>query len=256
MHLHCLKRLASHLAVLLVPILLSQCGGITAGPGVSSSAGIGRVLMIGDSLSVGSFGDTMESYLMQKAGVRQTYIYASCGSSVQSWISSTKTFVTTCGYRETRPGVHILQKHRNGRRPPPAPTPKIEPMLRKIRPDTLIVQLGTNHFDVFQRHGSAKLEEERGYFEAFARALTSSGARPARIIWIMPPDSSKFSLAVETAVEKLIYDTCRRHRIIPMRSKAVTKYIPGTTGGDGVHYADKPGQEWASRVIREMDKWF
>lgn len=251
-------RLSARLLLLLAPILLTQCGGLTSSPAGSSTGrrGIGRVLLIGDSLSVGSFGETMESYLLRKAGPGQTYIYASCGSSVQSWLSSEKPFVTTCGYRETRPGVHILLKHRNGRRPPPATTPKVETLLRKIRPDTVLVQLGTNHFDVFQRYGASKLEEQRAYFDAFAKALTSSGHRPAGIIWIMPPDSSKFSLAVETAVEKLIFEACRRHGIGTMRSKAVTKYVPGVTGGDGVHYADEPGKAWADRVTREMDKWF
>ncbi len=252
-------RLASKLIVFLVPILLCQCGGLTTGQGTggsSSRAGIGRVLMIGDSLSVGSFGDAMENYLTQKAGARQVYVYASCGSSAQHWLSSTKTFVTPCGYRETRPGVHILQKHRNGRRPPAMPTPKLEPLLQKIRPDTVIVQLGTNHYDVFQRHGMAKLEEERGFFEAFARALVSSGARPSRIIWITPPDSSKFSTSVETVVEGIILDTCRRHRFLVVRSKSLTRYIKGTTGGDGVHYADKPGQDWAAGVIRVINRWF
>lgn len=258
MHPHRLTRLASGLALLLPLILLCQCGGISTGPDTGQSsppAGIGRVLMIGDSLSVGSFGDSMEAYLTQKAGTQQVYFYASCGSSAQHWLSSTETFVTTCGYRETRPSVHILQKHRNGRHPPPEPTPKIERLLRQIRPDTVIIQLGTNHYDVFQRDGLAKLEEERGYFDAFARALSSSGARPSRIIWIMPPDSAKFSPSVEAIVERIILDTCRRHRIMPVRSKAMTQYVKGTTGGDGVHYAEKPGQDWAARVVRVINSW-
>ena len=230
-HRTLLRGLMGSLALL----LHCQCANLVTAPESARQPwrASGRVLMIGDSLSVGAFGDAMETFLQQKQGSRKVYVYASCGSSVQHWLAGHKAFVTTCGYRETRPGVKILEKHRNGRRPPAKTTPKIEALLQKIRPEVVIVQLGTNHF---------------------ARALTESPARPQRIIWVAPPDCSKFSSAIERTVESLIRETCRRHRIIVVRSRALTRYHDGA--GDGVHYDDASAKQWAADVIKAINPFF
>lgn len=251
-HRTLLRGLMGSLALL----LHCQCANLVTAPESARQPwrASGRVLMIGDSLSVGAFGDAMETFLQQKQGSRKVYVYASCGSSVQHWLAGHKAFVTTCGYRETRPGVRILEKHRNGRRPPAKTTPKIEALLQKIRPEVVIVQLGTNHFDDFKQEGSKAMKEQRSFFEGFARALTESPARPQRIIWVAPPDCSKFSSAIERTVESLIRETCRRHRIIVVRSRALTRYHDGA--GDGVHYDDASAKQWAADVIKAINPFF
>jgi hypothetical protein len=216
----------------------------------------GRVLMVGDSLSVGAFGEAIQQYLFQKVGTRKTYLYASCGSSVQHWLSFTDTFTSSCGYRETRPGVQRVMEHAKGRRPVAMPTPKIETLLRNIRPDTLIVQLGTNHYDDLKRLSSATLREERARIETFAAALDSNPHRPRFIIWIAPPDSSRYSNSVENAVEHAILESCRRHRIMVVRSRALTRYQRGRSGSDGVHYNETAAKAWAAWVIRGIDPRF
>src|SRR6478672_4776459 len=64
------------------------------GPSLSHTSGfIGqrnapRVLMVGDSLTVGGFGDAMQGYLLGRLGSNNVAVYASCGSSPEHWMRS------------------------------------------------------------------------------------------------------------------------------------------------------------------------
>ncbi len=211
-----------------------------------------RVLMIGDSLTVGNFGTGMERYLTGKFGGSNIFIYGSCGSSVQHWLGSNPVFSSRCGYRESTPSRHYLYAD-TGRY---HSAPKVEDLLRKSRPDTVIVQLGTNHFDKFQQKGMGIIEDQRAIFEDFANALTRTTGSVRKVIWITPPDSAKFSPAIEAAVDRLIRDTCRRHGFMMVDSKKLTHYVRGVTGSDGVHYAKVPALEWADQVTRAINGRF
>ena len=41
-----------------------------------------------------------------------------------------------------------------------------------------------------------------------------------------------------------------------INSHRFTQYVPGKTGGDGVHYNRESGEAWARRVINEYDEMF
>jgi hypothetical protein len=75
-------------------------------PSVSGS----RVLMVGDSMTVGGFGEAMQDYLLKRFGSGNVALYASCGSSPEHWIRSGPSFVTKCGYREQTPRSSILRE--------------------------------------------------------------------------------------------------------------------------------------------------
>src|ERR1700724_721001 len=77
-------------------ILLQSCVGIrqteetltTPGrPQIAGAAAFGRqrnntpVLMVGDSLTVGGFGEALQAYLLRRFGSNNVALYASCGSS-------------------------------------------------------------------------------------------------------------------------------------------------------------------------------
>src|ERR1044072_5510996 len=52
------------------------------------------ILMIGDSLSVGKFGEVIQMHLALKHRVAA---YASCGSSPEHWLASEPDFITKVG---------------------------------------------------------------------------------------------------------------------------------------------------------------
>jgi hypothetical protein len=202
-----------------------------------------KVLMIGDSLSVAKFGEVMRDFLVSTCGTRNVAVFASCGSSPENWLRSEPTFFTKCGYREQTPARSVVLDQRLH-----LATPKIESLVATYRPDTVIVQLGTNWMDRLTTSDTPQKEAEIGdILDRFIAA--ARGRRAVRILWIMPPDSSHFSKRVQSTVENLISAAAHRDRFETIPSRRITHYVPGKTGRDGVHYNPEASEEWAKRVI-------
>src|SRR5437667_7698102 len=89
------------------------------------------ILMVGDSLSVGKFGEVVQGHLAQKYPVAA---YASCGSSPEHWLSGEPEFITKCGYRQHTIDSDVFRDFVNGRPPRPTLTPKLTKLLNKHKP--------------------------------------------------------------------------------------------------------------------------
>jgi len=204
-----------------------------------------KVLMIGDSLSVSGFGDAVREHLEQQFGRQNVAFFASCGSSPESWLQDEPVFHTHCGYREKTPTTDVYHDYHNGKKPPPVATPKIETLIRRYKPTIVIVQLGTNWMDQtlsddYIRHVLAR----------FVSAVHGDDIR--RLIWIGPPDSSRFS-KVQSRIYRLIQQSVPRGDPV-IDSRRFTRYVVGKTGGDGIHYNHESGQAWAKPVNATIDQ--
>jgi hypothetical protein len=204
-----------------------------------------KVLMIGDSLSVDGFGDAVREHLEARFGRQNVAFFASCGSSPESWLRDERVFYTRCGYREKTPTADIYRDYHNGRRPPAVATPKIETLIERYKPTIVIVQLGTNWMD-----RSLSDNQIRAVLERFVTAVHRGSVR--KLIWIGPPDSSRFS-KVQNRIYRLIQQSIRRGDPV-IDSRRFTRYVLGKTGGDGVHYNSESGKAWAKPVITSIDQ--
>lgn len=205
-----------------------------------------RVLMIGDSLSVASFGETLEQHLERRYGRENVAFFASCGSSPENWLSGEPVFYTKCGYRQRTPTSDIYRDFHNGKPPSPVRTPKLENLLANYKPTIVIVQLGTNWMD-----RSLSDDKIRSILDQFMSTARRGGRR---IVWITPPDSSRFS-KTQGRIQRLI-SQAKRSGVSLISSRRLTQYVPGKTGGDGVHYNRESGEAWARKVIAEYDEMF
>src|SRR6266404_5359511 len=133
------------------------------------------ILMVGDSLSVGKFGEVVQGHLAQKYPVAA---YASCGSSPEHWLSGEPEFVTKCGYRQRTSDSDIFTDWVNGRAPRPTRTPKLADLVRKHKPTILVVQLGTNWMD-----RNLSDEQMNDYLGRFVDEARRSGT-VEKIVWI------------------------------------------------------------------------
>ncbi len=210
-----------------------------------------RVLVIGDSLSVANFGEVLRDYLVSRFGEKNVSLYASCGSSPQSWMRDEPDFVTRCGFREHTPRKNAYIDFHDGKPPAHVRTPKIEDLLATERPTTVIVQLGTNWMDGIAAAPSAKEAEYRDIARRFVRTIRNVPS-VERIVWITPPDSAHFSKRVQRTVESIIKEVVPRRNDLVI-SSALTHYVPGKTGGDGVHYNKETSAEWARNVAGELN---
>jgi hypothetical protein len=204
-----------------------------------------KVLMIGDSLSVGGFGEAVREHLEYLFGRQNVAFFASCGSSPESWLRDERVFLTRCGYREKTLTSDVYRDYHNGKRPPAVATPKIETLIERYKPTIVIVQLGTNWMDQ-----SLSDNQIRAVLERFVSAVHRGGTR--KLIWIGPPDSSRFS-KVQNRIYRLIQQSVRRGDPV-IDSRRFTRYVLGRTGGDGIHYNRESGEAWAKPVIASIDQ--
>ena len=212
-----------------------------------------QVLMVGDSLTVGGFGEAMQDYLLRRFGSNNVAIFASCGSSPEHWMRSGRNFITKCGYREQTPRSSILNDFERGKRPQPALTPKLEDLVARFHPKAVIVQLGTNWMDGMRSNPASDQSTYGGILESFVAAIHCKPNTVHEIIWITPPDSSRYSKTVQKRVKNLITAAAERHSFETIDSSRLTHYVRGKSGSDGVHYSGAAAKEWANRVQRELD---
>jgi len=208
-----------------------------------------KVLLIGDSLSFGPFGEALEGYLRQRFDASDICVFASCGSSPEHWIKTSPVFMTPCGYRESTPAGAWKEDFANGRRPRPSRTPKIPEIIARFSPRMVVVQLGTNWMDGLP---ATVVQEGAAYkqiIREFIKELRAQSPPPARIVWVMPPESSKYSATVKEEVDRWINECAKELGFQTISSRRITKkYVPGKTGDDGIHYGEAEAGKWAQGV--------
>lgn len=230
--------------------LLSVADLLAAEPVVRTQAAFPvRVLLIGDSLSVGPFGKEIEAFLRRRYGPRGYALFASCGSSPEDWLRKTPVFTTKCGYRQVTPAGAVVREYSGGRRPDPVRTPKLPAILARFRPQVVLVQLGTNWFGKIAP-GRTNGAHYRAIIKEFIRELRSVPGPPPQIIWVMPPASSAYSAGTHDDVEQWITESSRSLDFRVVNSRRLTSpYRKGVSGGDGVHYSGPAGRAWARGVL-------
>src|SRR3954453_21128009 len=200
------------------------------------------VLMIGDSLSVGKFGEVIQMHLALKHRVAA---YASCGSSPEHWLTGEPDFITKCGYRQRTSDSDVFTDWVNGRAPRPTRTPKLADLVRKHKPTVLVVQLGTNWMD-------RNLSDEQ--MNEYLSRLVDEARRGTveKIVWIAPPDSSRLR-KTQGRVHQIILRASARKKFDVIDSRNVTHYVMSKTGGDGIHYNSESSEAWARAIQRDLD---
>jgi hypothetical protein len=200
------------------------------------------ILMVGDSLSVGKFGEVVQGHLAQKYPVAA---YAACGSSPEHWITGEPEFITKCGYRQHTFDSDVFRDFTNGKPPRPTLTPKLTRLINKYKPTILIVQLGTNWMD-----RSLTDEQMNHYIDRFVSEARRGSVQ--QIIWIAPPDSSRLR-KTQGRVHTLIRQAARRDGFQVVDSREFTHYVAGKTGGDGIHYNSEASEAWARKIQGDLD---
>jgi len=171
-----------------------------------------NVLILGDSLALCGFGKRLDQRFRKSPAVKSTFTYLACGTNPLSWLKERPygSIKTHCGFvtiESTGPG-HVRELEdvygmTRGHVPNPHPVPKLEDLLSTLRPDILIMQTGTNLFDLFpdqktvspSRHGPAL----RSYLLPFVtKALRSPSLR--KIYWVAAPTSGRVSKEIQDFV--------------------------------------------------------
>ena len=230
----------------------------TAPPGESRASFLPNpaqpaILVIGDSLTVGPFGEHLQAFLQRRTAPSKLCIYASCGSSPENWLPGTPEFITPCGFRFFSGKKRFLTQYRDGRKPQKVPTPKLPVILARFKPRIVIIQQGTNWMDNLMKSLDPDGIEYKQNIRAFIREIRSRG--PVQIVWVLPYDASKYRATVKDSVDRWIKECAREMDFQTIDSRAITsRYIPGKSGGDGVHLSESAAREWAIAVAKRLQR--
>jgi peptidoglycan hydrolase-like protein with peptidoglycan-binding domain len=207
-------------------------GGVTAagasaptdGPLAGAPIGPGtRVLMIGDSHAVGTFGNEMDRLLRGTGATVESY--GSSGASPSWWMTG----------RATRSGY--VARHADGSvdRPhwqTPHDTPRLEALIEEHRPDVLVVSMGGNM---------------RGLSPAGVRRQVQQLADVAqrngtRLVWVGPPERRADN---EDPGDLQRFNATLREAVAPYGGFVDSSRYTEYAGGDGVHYSGERGNRIA-----------
>lgn len=190
-----------------------------------------RILMIGDSHSVGIFGHKLTELIKTFAPKVELMAVASCGSEPHWWLTGKSTH---CGLRTLYPNGFDNTIHS-------APTPKIADLLNLTKPKITIVQLGSNLVLLSP-------QEREIYTQSLLDIVKQNGGQ---CIWISAPDSRKFNSTDLNDVYEILKTVTKKNHCKLIDSRKYTKYP--SSGGDGLHYGGQEGSiiatQWAEKVF-------
>src|SRR5947209_6780043 len=173
-----------------------------------------KVLILGDSLALCGFGQRLDERFRKSPLVKATFTYITCGTNPLSWLKDRPyTHIQThCGFVsiESSPtsghvkAVNDVYGQTRGHTPGSHPVPKLEDLLASLQPDILIMQTGTNLFEVFPDHKSVSPHRHgpalRSYLAPFINKAVKTPSNLRKIYWVAPPTSRRVSKEIQDFV--------------------------------------------------------
>lgn len=244
---------------LLAPRLFAQLPTTAASGDVS-------VLILGDSLALCGFGKRLDERFRKNPHVKATFTYLTCGTNPLSWLKERPyaNIKTHCGFvtiESTGPGrskeLEDVYGMTRGHTPGSHPVPKIEDLLATVRPDILIMQTGTNLFDLFpdrktvspNRHGPAL----RSYFVPFISKAMKSPSTLKKIYWVAPPTSGR----VSKEIQDFVFAQTRAdigHVANVIDSRTLVAYPYHHMEPDREHFLGADMDQWADKVFEIVER--
>jgi hypothetical protein len=225
-----------------------------------------NVLILGDSLALCGFGAHLDERFRESPYVKATYTYLTCGTNPLSWLKEKPytNIKTHCGFvsMESLGGGMMKQVEdvygmRRGHTPGSHPVPKLEDLFTTVRPDILIMQTGTNLFDLFpdhrtvnpNRHGPAL----RSYFVPFISKATKSPSPLKKIYWVASPTSGRVSKEIQDFVLQQTRADMG-HVATVIDSRTLVAYPYHHMEPDKEHFLGADMDQWADKVFEIVER--
>jgi hypothetical protein len=227
------------------------------------------VLILGDSLGLCGFSKRLDQKFRADPRVKSVFTYCTCGTNPLSWLKE-KPFThiqTHCGYWsiESQPNSHAIKEQRDtygtpsGHRPTSHTVPKLDDLLATIQPDILVMQTGSNLFELFSGREKVRPDRDgpllRKYLAPFVKTAMTPPSKLRKIYWIAPPISGHVSGEVQEFVfEQTQKDIGGITDVID--SRKLISYPYKHMEPDKEHFIGEDMNKWADKVWAEIDRDF
>jgi len=225
------------------------------------------VLILGDSLGLCGFSKRLDQKFRADPRVKSVFTYCTCGTNPLSWLKE-KPFThiqTHCGYWgiESKPDSHGMKEQRDtygepsGHRPASHTVPKLDDLLTTIQPDILVMQTGSNLFELFSGREKAKPDRDgptlRKYLVPFVKKAITPPSKLRKIYWVAPPISGR----VSGDVQQFVFDRTQKDigsvtNVID--SRKLISYPYKHMEPDKEHFVGEDMNRWADKVSAEIDR--
>ncbi len=205
-----------------------------------------KILYLGDSLSMGSFGRTMDAQ-MREAG-HEVFTYVTGGATPYYWLSIYGVQKTTIGHWEKTPERESRRKS--------ATVPKVEKLLKKHWPEVVVVQTGVNLYAQLRSKQRSKKENIREVTMLVRNMGETIKASGAKCFWVTPPDShvARYPRKLQDEMFQIMKLTASRYGPV-FNSQEVTTYTDPYPRTDGIHYGSRAANAWGGLVAEEVNAW-
>jgi hypothetical protein len=220
-----------------------------------------NILILGDSLGLCGFGERLDRDFRKDPHVKHTFTYMACGTTPLSWLKERPytSVKTRCGYWaiESETNSDKPREFQDtygmtvGYVPKAHPVPKLENLLETVKPEILVVQTGTNLFDIFTdrktinpTHDGAVL---RNFIAPFLRTAIKQSGTLKKIYWVASPTSGRVSKEVQDFVyEQTEADVGKIATVID--SRTIVSYPYHRMEPDQEHFMGPDMDQWADGV--------
>jgi hypothetical protein len=227
-------------------------------------AGAHSALVIGDSLGLCGFGKRLDQRLRESPHFNKVHTYMACGTVPLSWIQQDgyRNARTLCGFWSIEgegSAVKNLQDTygmSKGHRPAAHTIPKMEELLPRLKPEVLVVQLGTNLHGIFpdnttvvpDRHGPTL----RRYLTPFLERLAAPGGTLRKVYWVCPPKSGRMSSEVQDFVLATVKRVAGSMAVV-IDSRELISYPYAGMSADKEHFFGADMTKWADAVFQRIE---
>jgi hypothetical protein len=223
------------------------------------------VLILGDSLALCGFGKRLDERFRKNPRIKSTFTYIACGTNPLSWLKERPytNIKTHCGFVSIesngsgRPReLEDVYGMRRGHVPIPHAVPKLEDLLVALKPDILIMQTGTNLFDLFPDHKTVNPNrhgpELKSYLVPFITKAARSPSTLRKIYWVASPTSGRISKEIQDFVfEQTRADIGQIANVID--SRTLVAYPYRHMEPDHEHFLGVDMDLWADKVFELID---
>ncbi len=225
------------------------------------------VLFLGDSLSLCGFGKRFDKRLRQMPGVKAVFSYMACATQPLSWLKA-KPYAnvkTHCGFWSIESAQSLRQPKefediygmRRGSTPKAHAVPKLEDLLAQIRPDVLVMQTGSNLFDLFPDHKTVRPERDASQLKKFVVPFILKAASPQsslkKIYWVASPISGRVSQQVQDFIVEQVRSYFGPAATV-IDSRPLVSYPYRHMEHDHEHFVGEDMDEWADKVFGIISK--
>jgi hypothetical protein len=252
-------------ACLTLLLTVAQLSAVESQPVANQSEGV-SVLILGDSLALCGFGKRLDERFRESPLTKATFTYLACGTNPLSWLKERPytNIKTHCGFvsMESLGGgmmreVNDVYGQTRGHVPSSHQVPKLEDLLVKLQPDILIMQTGTNLFDLFPDHKSVNpnrhTSELRNFLLPFINKAVHTPSNLRKIYWVASPTSGRVSKEIQDFVlQQTRNDIGHVAEIID--SRTLVPYPYHHMEPDKEHFIGADMDTWADKVYEIVER--